>query len=184
MSTMKSAWISKMQSPPDIDLEHTDPMSVIALERDSQRKLCTDLERLADALGGPVEARLCSSLRARLLVDLPRCCLDEEALFRLMLARKQSNASFSACVHQAVSQHSAMQAYVFELLEPLNEMSEGATPRNLDVVGYMLRFCFDGIRHHLQWEDAAIFQDAAAIGSTIDIELLRQAMLSIRAIQT
>ncbi len=181
---MRSERASQMQSLPEIDLEHTDPMSVIALERDIQRKLCADLEWLADALGGPVEARLCSSLRTRLLVDLPRCCLDEEALFRLMLARKQSNALLSACIHQAVSQHAAMQAFVFELLEPLNEMSEGVNPRNLDAVGYMLRFCFDGIRHHLQWEDAAIFQDATAIGSSADIELLRQAMLSIRAIQS
>ncbi len=176
--------VSNMQAPLEIDLEHCDPMSVIALERDNQRRLCADLERLADALGGPVDARMCSSLKTWLLVDLPLCCLDEEALFQLMLARKQSNASLSACVHQAVSQHAAMQAYVFELLEPLNDMSEGITPRNLDTVGYMLRFCFEGIRHHLQWEDAAIFQNPAGMGSGIDSELLRQAMLSNRAIQT
>ena len=172
-----------MQSPLEIDLEHCDPMSAIALERDSQRQLCADLERLADALGGPVDARMCSMLKTRLLVDLPLYCLDEEALFQLMLGQEKSDASLSACVHQAVSQHAAMQAYVFELLEPLNEMSEGTTPRNLDTVGYMLRFCFDGIRHHLQWEDAAIFQGAAGIDSGIDSELLRQAMLSNRAIR-
>ena len=46
----------------DIDVENADPLSVIAAERTQQYRICDDLERLADQLGGPVDIDAYSSV--------------------------------------------------------------------------------------------------------------------------
>lgn len=170
-----------MRSPVNIDLEYADPMAVIEQERDCQRQMCDDLERLADQLGGPLDVKLCSALKSQLRSDLPWYHRDEEALFELMLLKEPGNKVLAACIGQAISQHAAMQAYVFELLEPFGDMIQGITPRNLDAVGYMLRCCFDGMRHHLKWEDASIFRGQPQDSPTVDIENVRLAMIRNRA---
>lgn len=165
-----------MQSPLNIDLEHADPMSVIALERDRQRQVCDELEQLADQLGGPLDVRMCTSLKSQLEIDLPLYHRDEEALFELLLKQNPGNPVLAACTQQAISQHAAMQDYVLELLEPLGDMTVGIIPRNLDTVGYILRYCFDCMRHHLQWEDVSIFRAQTPDLPNIDLERLRLAM--------
>ncbi len=169
-----------MQSPLNIDLEHADPMSVIALERNRQLQVCDDLEQLADKLGGPLDVGMCTSLKSQLEIDLPLYHRDEEALFELLLSKEPGNRVLAACTGQAISQHAAMQAYVFELLEPLGEMGVGIIPRNLDTVGYILRYCFDCMRHHLQWEDVSIFRAQATELPGVDLEHLRLAMIRNR----
>lgn len=106
---------------------------------------------------------------------------DEEALFDLMLKKEPGNRVLAACTEQAISQHAAMQAYIFELLEPLSDMTVGIIPRNLDTVGYMLRYCFDCMRHHLQWEDVSIFREPSPALPVADVEQLRLAMIRNRA---
>jgi hypothetical protein len=169
-----------MQSPQNIDLEHVDPMAVIALERDRQRQVCDDLEQLADQLGGPLDVKLCMLLNSQLQIDLPLYHRDEEALFELMLKKDPGNLVLAACTRQAVSQHVTMQGYVFELLEPLGDMRVGIIPRNLDTIGYMLRYCFDCMRHHLQWEDVSIFREQTQELATADQENLRLALIRNR----
>jgi len=170
-----------MWSTIDIDLEYADPMAAIEQQRDCQRQMCDDLERLADQLGGPLDVKLCSVLKIQLQSDLPLYHRDEEAWFELMLLKEPDNKVLAACIEQAISQHAAMQAYVFELLEPLGDLSLGITPRNLDAVGYMLRYCFDCMRHHLKWEDVSIFREQSQDPSTADMENLRLAMIRNRA---
>ena len=38
--------------------DQNDPLSIVAHERASQYELCDELERIADQLGGPVDAHL------------------------------------------------------------------------------------------------------------------------------
>ena len=170
-----------MQSSLDIDLEHADPIEVIALERSLQNQVCDDLEQFADQLGGPLDVKLCASVKDRLQTCLPLYHRDEEALFELMLKKEPDNRVLAACTEQAAAQHAAMQAYVFELLEPLVDMGVGIAPRNLDTVGYMLRYCFDCMRHHLQWEDVSIFRGQDRNLPVADLEQLRLAMIRNRA---
>ena len=165
----------------DIDVENADPLSVIAAERTQQYRICDDLERLADQLGGPVDIDAYSSVTAQLQSDLPIYHRDEEALFELMMGVDAGDRLLANCIRQAVSQHAAIQAYVFELSEPLIEIGNGVTPRNLDTFGYMLRYCFEGVRQHLQWEDVSIFRELPDAGMPIDRNCLRQAMLRNRA---
>ncbi len=170
-----------MQSSLDVDLEYADPMAAIKLERDWQHRFCDELERLADQLGGPLDVNLYKTLQSRLQAELPLYQRDEEVLFELMLQKEPNNKVLAACTGQAVSQHAAMQTYVFELQEPLGDMSLGITPGNPDTVGYMLRCCFDGMRQHLKWEDASIFQGQTQNIPTVDMEQLRLAMIRNRA---
>ena len=119
-------------------------------------------------------------LKKRLQFDLPLYHRDEEALFELLLKNEPDNRVLAACASQAVSQHAAMQAYVFELLEPLADMRVGVIPRNLDTVGYMLRYCFDCMRHHLEWEDVSIFRGQTRDLSSAEAEKLRLALIRNR----
>jgi len=165
----------------DIEVNEADPLSVIAAERAQQYRICDDLERLADQLGGPLDIDAYSSVTAQLQSDLPIYHRDEEALFELMMGMDEEDRLLANCIGQAVSQHAAIQAYVFELSGPLIEIGKGVTPRNLDTFGYMLRYCFDGVRQHLQWEDVSIFREQPDAGRAIDRDCLRQAMLRNRA---
>ena len=173
-----------MQSPLDIDLKSHDPLLVIELERDCQRRICDDLERLADQLGSPLDIQLCSTLQRQLATELPLYHRDEEALFELKLQKGSGNRLLEACAGQAILQHAAMQAYTFELLEPLSDLTAGVAPRNLDTVGYMLRYCFDSIRNHLNWEDASIFQVYPQNLTDADLQHLRASMIQNRTGQT
>lgn len=170
-----------MQSSLDVDLKYADPMAVIKLERGWQRLFCDELERLADQLGGPLDANLCKTINSCLQAELPLCHRDEEVLFELMQQKEPDNTVLAACMGQAVSEHAAMQTYVFELQEPLGDMSLGINPGNPDTVGYMLRCCFDGMRRHLNWEDASIFRGQTRDIPTVDMEHLRLAMIRNRA---
>lgn len=147
-----------MQSPKGINLPNDDPMAVMELERDCQRRICDDLERLADQLGNPLDVKLCAALQVQPENDLPLYHRDEEALIELMVQTEPGNKLLEACTGQAVSQHAAMQTFTFELQEPLSDLTAGVAPRNLDTMGYMLRYCFDSMRIHLNWENASIFQ--------------------------
>jgi hypothetical protein len=160
----------------DIDWERADPLAVIELERAQQRKMCDDLERLADQLGGVLDVKLCAALKEQLQIDLPIYLQDEEALFELMRQTKRGDHFLTVCTRHAKAQHASMQGYVFEVLEPLDEISNGMSPRNLDAVGYMLRYCFDMMRHHMQWEDIVILRKQALDGLVPKLDHLRQVM--------
>ncbi len=169
-----------MQPIANLDPEYVDPIELIRQERSWQRHFCDELERLADQLGGPLDTKLCSTLNTQLQIKLPLYQRDEEALFELMRQREPDNEVLAACTAVAVSQHVAMQTFAFELQDPLGDVTGGLTLKNPDTVGYMLRYCFDGIRHHLKWEDASIFQRQDQEFPTADIEHLRQVMIRNR----
>jgi len=174
------AQVMSMQSARDINLINDDPMVVIELERDCQRRICDDLEQLADQLGNLMDIKLCTVLKLQLENDLPLYHLDEEAFFELLREKEPDNQSLAACTRQAVSQHAAMQTYTFELQEPLDDLCLGILPKNPDTLGYMLRYCFDSMRHHLNWEDASIFHMHAHDFSIVDLQHLRLNMIRNR----
>jgi hypothetical protein len=170
-----------MQSDTSIGLELADPIAVLMAERSLQRRICDDLELLADQLGGSLDVGLCAFLKAQLQGDLQIYHRNEEYLFDLLTVGEPANGMLAACAELAASQHAAMQSYVYELLEPLTDLSMGVRPGNLDTVGYMLRCCFDGMRHHLQWEDVSLLSAAALSPTAMDLHRLRQAIISNRA---
>lgn len=149
-----------------------DALSIVIQGRRHQRNLCDDLEQIADQLGGPVDPRLCSSVLQRLHHDMQLYHRDEEVLFDVLRTHEEHDGVIARCIVLVLSEHAMHESYLFELAEPLGDMSAGKQIRDTHAVGYMLRCCFDGIRRHLNWEDAALLGDRLNVISDADAEIL------------
>ena len=148
-----------MVSHSNLSNELSAPVSMIIAGRDEQREICDHLEQLADNLGGLTDRDACNALLHRLNNDLPLYQQDEEALYEILSTHIQVDTSIVKCVELAKLEHEIHESYLFELSEPLTEISEGRKIRNTDAVGYMFRCFFEGIRRHLSWEDAVLLGD-------------------------
>jgi len=134
----------------------TDPLSVIVQNRTTQRTICDNLEQIADQLGGPVDHDLCLSVLQRLENDLPLYHLDEELFFSVLCSQNETDQTLAKLAELATAEHRINEMYFFELAEPLSDIGTGGERYNINTVGYMLRCCFEGLRRHLNWEDAVL----------------------------
>ena len=134
-------------------------LSLILQERSEQRDFCDVLELIADQLGGPVDPNPCTSALHRLRHDMPLYHRDEEVLFDILHTKAEDDRVITRCLELIVAEHAVHEAYLFDLAEPLTEMCAGKQVRDTHAVGYMLRCCFEGIRTHLNWEDATLLGD-------------------------
>ena len=129
---------------------------MIVGHRGIQRAICDDLEKIADQLGGPVDSSLCQSVLQKLEYDLPLYHLDEELFFSVLCNQHEDDLILAKCAALAAADHRLNETYIFELAEPLRDVGAGGMLYNINTVGYMLRCCFEGLRRHLNWEDAVI----------------------------
>lgn len=134
-----------------------DPLSVIANDRSRLYEICDELEQIADQLGGQVDVQLCTSILSSLRHELPLYHRDEETLFRLLMEREPADKVLAKCIELAISEHSTIEPYAFELAEPLDNLIARTGQRDVEAVGYLLRCYFQVYRQHLRWEDATIF---------------------------
>jgi len=148
-----------MMSKTSSKIDHNDPLSVIAHDRSRLYEICDELEQIADQLGGQVNVQLCTSILNSLRHELPLYHRDEETLFNLLLKRKPADKVLAKCIELAISEHSTIESYAFELAEPLGNMIARNGLRDVEAVGYLLRYSFEVYRQHLRWEDATIFDE-------------------------
>ena len=139
--------------------QESDALSIIIQERRNQRDLCDDLEQVADQLGGPVDSRLCAFVLKSLRRDMPLYHRDEEVLFEVLQTHEEDDGVIARCVELVFLEHAVQESYLLDLAEPLGDIVAGKKIYNMDTVGYMLRCCFEGIRTHLNWEDATLLDD-------------------------
>ena len=139
--------------------DQSDPLAVIAYDRNRQYEICDELEHIADQLGGHVDIQLCTSILNSLRHELPLYHRDEETLFNLLLERKPADKVLAKCIELAISEHSAIETYAFELAEPLDNLIARNGLCDVESVGYLLRYSFEVYRQHLRWEDAIIFDE-------------------------
>ena len=132
-------------------------LSVIAHERSRLHEICDELELIADQLGGQVNVQLYKSILNSLRDELPLYHRDEEALFNLLLERKPADKVLAKRIELAVSEHSTIESYAFELAEPIGNVIAGNDLSNVEAAGYLLRCCFEITRQHLRWEDVTLF---------------------------
>ncbi len=158
-----------------------DPLAVIIRERGELRRICDDLEQIADQLGGPVDGRLCLSVLMRLRQDLPLYHRDEEVLYDLLRIDRLDDANLAKCIELALCEHRADESYALDLDEPLSNMGAGRRTHDAQVVGYMLRCSFEGMRRHLNWEDAAILDDRLSIVTGSNVERLSAGLTGNRS---
>ena len=146
-----------MMSKTSSKIDHNDPLSVIAHDRSRLYEICDELEQIADQLGGQVNVQLCTSTLNSLRHDLPLYHRDEETLFNLLLERKPADKVLAKRIELAVSEHSTIESYAFELAEPIGNVIAGNDLSNVEAAGYLLRCCFEITRQHLRWEDVTLF---------------------------
>ncbi len=158
-------------------------MSLIERDRTSLYKICDDLERIADQLGGSIDIQLCTSVLARLRLDLQDNQRDEEVLFELLRKRQPDDALLARCVNLAQSEHVAIGSYALELAEPIGELCAGSKTNNVDATGYLLRSSFDYIRQHLRWEDAIFFLGRRYAAESVDRSALTAGLIRNRSLQ-
>jgi hypothetical protein len=152
-----------------------DPLQALGQCREGVRKLCGDMEGLADQLGGRYLApAACRSVLKRLRCELPLCHRNEELLYRLLVSRRAGPPSLVRCVDVAIAEHSRAETCSIELAEPLSEAHEGIMNWNPNALGYLMRHCFETIARHLEWEDAAIFADLSSHLTILDERILRE----------
>ncbi len=158
---------------------------MIVQDRSIQRTICDNLEQIADQLGGPVDSDLCLSVLQSLENDLPLYHLDEELFFSVLCSQDENDQALANFAELATAEHRINETYFFELAEPLSEIGTGGERYNINTVGYMLRCCFEGLRRHLNWEDAALVNGRIETLSepglkTLEAGLARNRSISLR----
>ena len=151
------------------------PLALLKRVRAMQRQLCDNLESIADQLRGDTDLSLCRSAWDCLRLDLPLFHRDEEVFLELLCEDHPLASSLVPGVRLATDEHAVNEAYAIDLSEWLENLCSGERPENLEAAAYALRGCFDGIRRHLNWEDAMLVPSVpAAIASADTSRLLER----------
>jgi hypothetical protein len=83
-------------------------------------------------------------------------------------------------VHLAIDEHSINETYVFDLGEWLDGACRGVRPRNAEAAAYSLRCSFDGMRRHLNWEDALLIPALSTVVTPRNVEFLAEQLAKNR----
>ena len=137
-------------------IDQNDPLAIIAYDRSRQYEICDELEHIADQLGSRFAVQRYTSALNSLRQELPLYNRDEEVLFDLLKERKPEDKFLAKHIDLAVSEHSTIESYAFELAEPLGNVISGNGLNNVEATGYLLRCCFEITRQHLRWEDVTL----------------------------
>ena len=137
-------------------LDPNGPLATLLRGRAEQRAICDRLELIADQMCGPIDRRLCLSTLDQLAYELPLYQADEEALFSILGARTKTGDVVSGCTDQAVRDHNHYQDNTLEITDAIEAHLANAKMANPDVLGYMLRCTFEGLRQHMAWEDVTL----------------------------
>jgi len=164
-------------------MEDQYPLSVIASDRADLYKICDDMERIADQLGGAIDIQLCTSVLSRLRLDLTQHQQDEEVFFTLIQERDADDALLARCVALAQSEHAAIASYALELTEPITDICAGRKANSADATGYLLRSSFEYMRQHLRWEDAIFFAGEKYGIRSVDAAALRAGLIRNRSLR-
>jgi hypothetical protein len=135
-----------------------DPYEFLTGQRARLRRLCRDMEAMADELGAYRHISAGSHLiMARMREEMTACHRNEELLFKLIAAQPAECSTRKKCIEVALNEHAHAETCILELDEPFSEAGAGRTGWNRDALGYLLRHVFELVSHHMDWEDALFF---------------------------
>jgi hemerythrin-like domain-containing protein len=156
------------------------PLTLLQNERQAQRQLCSDLEDMANQLRDGIDQSLCRATRECLQEDLPWFHRHEETFFALLEREHPLSSVFAPGVRLAIDEHSIIETYVFDLGEWLDGACRGVRPRNIEAAAYALRCSFDGMRRHLNWEDAMLIPALSTVVTPGNAALLAEQLTKDR----
>ena len=117
---------------------------------DRQRKLCDDLEAVADSLPSRMDRQFCLHL-ARQIGPLLQAAhaAEERFLFPSIGAAGEQGAEL---VERLRLEHIEDECFGEEVQHELLQLGQGRPVLGLEATGYMLRGFFEGLRRHMRHE--------------------------------
>ena len=128
------------------------PLAIIQHERADQRRLCENLELIADHLpkfSNQSPVSIYDTLRNR----LPVYHRNEEAMYLLLSHRCMKTLDLNMIIERITEEHNIHDCYADEFLAFLQDCESGA---DISVFGYMFRYIFETIDRHLSWEEIVL----------------------------
>ena len=157
------------------------PLDLIAHDHALQMQLCDMLEHIADGLPDDIDRRQCREAASALKFDIPLHHRDEElCLFPLLLERGAGAGSLAEVFERLADEHVKDESFATELIESLEDLAQGGTAPNPDMLGYMLRGFFEGYRRHIHWENTLVLPAARQCLKADDLERLVRCMAENR----
>lgn len=165
--------LARDKKPGIVDPNQTSPISatvwdIIQLERSDQRKLCDDMELIANQLPDDVDVDLYERIYEKLRHNLPIYHENEEALFEYTGRHESPLVEVTPILRCVRLEHATHNCFADEIYEFLDVLSAGSSVREPSTIGYMLRSCFHSIRRHLTWEDLTLMPVVRQILTTDD----------------
>jgi hypothetical protein len=146
-------------------IEDLHPIMIVMSERAAQRQLCVELEQIADQLPKIIDQRALDKEYQTLKTKLPIYQHNEEVLYSFISTQIPERGNWSELIQLTKKEHSVQQDYANELQSFLGE---DFTCRDMNCLGYMLRYFFETILLHLDWEDVTIMALAAELEPKVD----------------
>lgn len=149
------------------------PIDRIVAEHKLQLELCDALEFIADGLPDSVDRRLVRQVTAILERGLsPHFRVEEQFLFPMLRRLGARDPSLLAALDQLELEHLRDDDISSELLDELQILAETGQVRNADMLGYMLRFFFEGQRRHIAWENSVVVPAARRLLGETELQEL------------
>ena len=127
-----------------------DPRGTIEAERNEQRQLCFHLEQIADRLPNAVNRFELESIATFFKHKLPTYNRNEESLYALIAQNGPKSIDLLEIAALAAAEHRTHESFAEEFLD---YFQKPIVSSRMDECGYMLRYFFEMIERHLDWED-------------------------------
>jgi hypothetical protein len=165
----------------DVAVLADDPLVFLEYDHKAQRGVADLLEALADSLPDDVRPAT-ATLAASLLRDSAkrRAIVETEVLEPLIAERHAPGTTLHRAITLARREASEVADLALELAEELEALALTGQARDADVLGFMLRAYFDGLRRHLDWVEVAILDDLRADLSPGEVERLGSRLARVR----
>lgn len=131
-------------------MSRDDPLGIIFAERDDQRLLCHQLEEAADRLPIAIDKATFEEIYTKLKHKLPIYNRNEEALYSLLAANVPKTLDYPEISRLVSTEHRIHDCFADEFHEIFHEFGKSGHKEHC---GYMLRYFFETIERHLDWED-------------------------------
>lgn len=160
----------------------SNPLDLIDRDHAVQDRMCALLEEIADGLPDNVGRAQADAAVAALKHHVATHILDEEhGLFPLLRRWAHPQDNVDAVLTLLSHEHERDLDFAHEIIDALEDLVVAGSPRNADMLGYMLRGFFEMQRRHNAWENALVLPLARRRLPQEALEALMRAMRTNRS---
>ncbi|MBO0661931.1 hemerythrin domain-containing protein [Jiella sp. CQZ9-1] len=146
-------------------LQRHDIQDALRQQLSLQRRLCSALEEIADALPDNLNTQGALHV-ARLIGPTIRRAhaFEEETIFPLLTQHFSAHPDLRATLERLHFEHWEDESFADELADKLADYIRHRPSQNAEALGYMLRGFFEGLRRHIAFESEHVMPLLARIG--------------------